>query len=348
MAMPYERFGSANPATRMVPATAVPSDEPRSTRCATALRSLSLQALGERGLHDVDRRRQHDARDQSRSRRDRREVPGAGMPFHQDQEHHDPDQCDDEPVAMRARWRNRLASARAASEDNRTPDRRRGEDHAGLDGVVVANDLEIGGDGEGRTEQDRPLHVLRHQSQVRRAVVEQRSREQGFAALRSRRRIHMMKPPSTRAPSTIRPAISARLWSAAMIPPTRMTSPAAERMRPRRRMGASDRVARGRPARRARATITTMTSAWKMKAARQVMVVVITPPMSGPMAAPIPPIALITPKAHARDFKSVNEHGGEDVDRRDQQGRAHALEDRVPRISTPRPGESALSTAPMP
>ena len=50
----------------------------------------------------------------------------------------------------------------------------------------------------------------------------------------------------------------------------------------------------------------TMTSAWKMKAARQVMVVVITPPMSGPMAAPIPPRALMTPKAHARDLRSVN------------------------------------------
>ena len=57
---------------------------------------------------------------------------------------------------------------------------------------------------------------------------------------------------------------------------------------------------------RAMNKMTTMTRAWKMKAARQVMVVVITPPMSGPMAAPIPPMALITPKAQARDFRSVN------------------------------------------
>ena len=35
------------------------------------------------------------------------------------------------------------------------------------------------------------------------------------------------------------------------------------------------------------------------------MAVVIRPPINGPVAAPIPPIPLITPKAQARDFMSV-------------------------------------------
>jgi hypothetical protein len=52
--------------------------------------------------------------------------------------------------------------------------------------------------------------------------------------------------------------------------------------------------------------IAAMTSAWKTKAARQVIVVVITPPINGPMAAPTPPMALITSNAQARDFRSVN------------------------------------------
>ena len=57
---------------------------------------------------------------------------------------------------------------------------------------------------------------------------------------------------------------------------------------------------------RASQTITAMTRAWKMNAARQLMAVVIKPPISGPAAAPMPPIALITPNARARELSPVN------------------------------------------
>lgn len=43
----------------------------------------------------------------------------------------------------------------------------------------------------------------------------------------------------------------------------------------------------------------------KTNATRQLMAVVIRPPISGPMAAPIPPMPLIRPNAQARDFMSV-------------------------------------------
>ena len=43
-----------------------------------------------------------------------------------------------------------------------------------------------------------------------------------------------------------------------------------------------------------------MTSAWKTNAHRQLSAEVMRPPMSGPAAAPRPPIALITPNARAR------------------------------------------------
>ena len=49
-----------------------------------------------------------------------------------------------------------------------------------------------------------------------------------------------------------------------------------------------------------------MTRAWNTKAARQLMAEVIRPPISGPAAAPTPPIALITPNARAREVSSVN------------------------------------------
>ncbi len=50
--------------------------------------------------------------------------------------------------------------------------------------------------------------------------------------------------------------------------------------------------------------MTAMISAWKTNAARQLIAVVMRPPSSGPAAAPIPPMPLITPKARARDVVS--------------------------------------------
>ena len=49
-----------------------------------------------------------------------------------------------------------------------------------------------------------------------------------------------------------------------------------------------------------------ITRAWKMKAARQLIAVVMIPPISGPAAAPTPPNPLIAPKAQARVVRSVN------------------------------------------
>ena len=75
--------------------------------------------------------------------------------------------------------------------------------------------------------------------------------------------------------------------------------------------------------------ITTMTNAWNTNAARQLIAVVIRPPINGPAAAPTPPIPVITPKALARDVVSVKSKRREDVDGRDQQGGADTFEDRV-------------------
>ena len=52
--------------------------------------------------------------------------------------------------------------------------------------------------------------------------------------------------------------------------------------------------------------IVATTAAWSKNEARQLIVVVIKPPISGPAAAPIPPMPLITPNACARDCRSGN------------------------------------------
>jgi hypothetical protein len=43
-----------------------------------------------------------------------------------------------------------------------------------------------------------------------------------------------------------------------------------------------------------------------MKAARQLIAEVMRPPINGPAAAPMPPKALMTPNARAREVISVN------------------------------------------
>jgi hypothetical protein len=48
------------------------------------------------------------------------------------------------------------------------------------------------------------------------------------------------------------------------------------------------------------------TAAWKTNAARQLIPVVMRPPISGPAAAPRPPRPLMIPKALAREVRSVN------------------------------------------
>jgi hypothetical protein len=55
---------------------------------------------------------------------------------------------------------------------------------------------------------------------------------------------------------------------------------------------------------RQRTTTSPTIAACSRKVARQLIVVVIRPPISGPAAAPIPAMPLITPNARARDCTS--------------------------------------------
>ena len=100
--------------------------------------------------------------------------------------------------------------------------------------------------------------------------------------------------------------MSETLLSACRIPNTTKNMPTADRIAPTTSKGRSGSAGRGSTIRRLSRMIATMTAAWKMKAARQLIAVVMRPPISGPAAAPMPPRPLITPNARAREVISLN------------------------------------------
>src|SRR3954449_13145169 len=118
---------------------------------------------------------------------------------------------------------------------------------------------------------------------------------------RSRARMWRKKPPRKTAPATSIAAISATFVSAWRIPKTTKNIPTADRTAPRPSKGRSGSAGMGSSIRRLSSTIVATTSAWKTNAARQLMAVVMTPPMSGPAAAPMPPSPLMTPNAPRTD-----------------------------------------------
>ena len=99
--------------------------------------------------------------------------------------------------------------------------------------------------------------------------------------------------------------MSARSLSAARTPITTRTRPAADRTAPSVSKGRVGSGATGSTMARLSQRITAMTIAWKTNAARQLMAVVMSPPINGPAAAPTPPIPVMIPKARARDVMSL-------------------------------------------
>ena len=74
---------------------------------------------------------------------------------------------------------------------------------------------------------------------------------------------------------------------------TTNSMPRADRMAPTVSKGRVGSGGRGSTSLRLSRTIAAMIRAWNTKEARQLIAVVIRPPISGPAAAPMPPIPLI-------------------------------------------------------
>ena len=141
---------------------------------------------------------------------------------------------------------------------------------------------------------------------------------------------------------------SALFVSACRIPNTTQNIPTPDSSAPTESNGRLGSGATGSMTRRLSRMITATIRAWKTNAARQLMADVITPPISGPAAAPIPPMPLITPNAFARDSNDVNAS----VVRMYTGGIRKAVptpwNTELPRIRMPRFGAIALRTVPIP
>ncbi|OQB76249.1 MAG: hypothetical protein BWX88_05364 [Planctomycetes bacterium ADurb.Bin126] len=88
------------------------------------------------------------------------------------------------------------------------------------------------------------------------------------------------------------------------MPTTIKKSPAAERMVPTMSKPGFGPCTPGSTIDRLWMMTMPTTRACTTKAARQLIAVVMIPPTSGPAAAPMPPAALIAPKARAREVRS--------------------------------------------
>ena len=147
---------------------------------------------------------------------------------------------------------------------------------------------------------------------------------------RSRPRIHMTKLPRTAAPMTRSTTINATLLSAARIPITNTTRPRADRMAPivsnaPRRVrwhrvvdpaGEEDNAQDDEGLKDKRSA---PADGGRDEAADQ-----------GSSGRTYPPHATDHPERPGARSEVGEEHRGEDVDRRDQQGGAHSFEDRIP------------------
>jgi hypothetical protein len=139
-------------------------------------------------------------------------------------------------------------------------DGRRGEDDAGLDGVVAANGLEEDRDHEGGPQQQQPLDVLGDQAEVGGAVAEQPGGQQRFLPGPLPGPDVEEEPAQEAGPRASSTTISGRLSPACRIPTTTNSIPTADRTAPTVSKGRVGSAGKGSTSLRLSSTITTMTA----------------------------------------------------------------------------------------
>ena len=113
------------------------------------------------------------------------------------------------------------------------------------------------------------------------------------------------------------------------MPTTTKNRPAADRTAPRTSKFGLAPCTPGSVMRRARYRMTSTSSACTPNARRHVAALVIKPPISGPAAEPMPPAALMAPKASRARLDVVRENRRQNVDGRDQQRGPDPLAQRI-------------------
>ena len=136
-----------------------PGDEDRAGDCGAEGRAevghaarqagdLTLQLLGEARLHDVDRRREHQAEAEADEEQPGANAQALGEPFTIASSTPTPAIVRTKPARMRVRCGVPLSEPLRGERGGQYPHRCGGEDDAGLDRVVAANDLQVGRDHE--------------------------------------------------------------------------------------------------------------------------------------------------------------------------------------------------------
>ena len=124
-------------------------------------------------------------------------------------------------------------------------------------------------------------------------------------------------------------AIRPRLVLACKIPKTMKNMPTADKIAPKGSKGRVGSGSTGSSSRRLRKTIVATTRAWKTNAARQLIPVVMRPPIEWSRCGADPCHATDHAERTSARGQVAERHRRKDVDGRNQEGRAHALEDGV-------------------
>ncbi len=335
-----------SPATRIVPAIAVPRDEPRFDTLRDKRRSRP-EDPPEAGLDDVHRRGEHAAEPEPDEEEPGHEGPGARRRSDHDDEQGDSPDGEDEARHDERPLGAAPGEALRAEGGEEQADRRRGEDHAGLDGVVAAHDLEVCRDRERHPQEHQPLDVLGDEAQVGGPLPEQRRRKQWFDA-GAFLGAHLGEEPheDERAgedQARRQPDVGVRSQD-----PHDDENEAGRGQDSPERVEGAGRVGRNR--------VLDPPAQPQDHGDDQRLEHERCPPADrgGDQAADewTGCGADATHRADRSEGPRAGgelgeEQGREDVDRRDQQGRPDALEDRVAEDRMPSPGETALSRAPM-
>ena len=178
IAQAYAEVPVATTETRMVPAIAVPNDEPRLEMLRDSPEISPCSSSGKLDWTTFTEGVSIAPTPRPMSARPGNECPDAVGAPDEDEQEHDPGDGDDEAGDDQRLLREPLGESLGCEGRGEDAERRRGEDDARLDRAVAANLLQVDGDDERRPQEHQPLDVLRDEREVARPVLEQPGGEQ--------------------------------------------------------------------------------------------------------------------------------------------------------------------------
>ena len=165
-------FPSTMAETRMVPAIAVPNDEPRLETLRERPEISPCISSGKLDWTTFTEGVSIAPTPSPNRNSPSRNATARCRGVHERDHEHQADDCRENPAAISVRWGYRAARLRAANEVIRMPAVADGEDQPGPDRAVSVHLLQVDGDDERRPHHDQPLQVLRDHREVADPVSE--------------------------------------------------------------------------------------------------------------------------------------------------------------------------------